>query len=154
MRDEHADGRFDLLGSRPQHRPVGRGGADRPVNDMIDPVALEAEDLREATPNLIDAHHAPQGLRPVEIGKLGGGDRHRIEIIMPELPGSMTEGGIETEVRAVGIPFPHRRTVGDDGFFGSYPLTRSEQENTVRTFIAQGFFTQHRRGVCTQCQGG
>ena len=43
MRDGHADRRFDLLGCRPKHRPVGCRRADGAMDDVIDSVGLEAK---------------------------------------------------------------------------------------------------------------
>ena len=74
---------------------------------VVDLVGLEGEDLGQAAADLVDQDHAANGKGTVLPGEVGGGDGHRIEVVVAELAGGVAELGAEAEVGAVGVPFPH-----------------------------------------------
>ena len=124
------------------------------MHDVVDPVALEAEDLREASANLIKEHHAPQGCLPIEAAYLRSGDWDAVEVVVAEFPGSVPKVGVEAEVRAIGVPLADRRIVCQDRFLGRYTHTRGEDRGAVVTWVLQGLLTQDGRCVCPDRQSG
>jgi hypothetical protein len=65
--------------------------------------------------------------------------------------------GVVTEVCAVGVPFAHRRTVGQHGLLRAHSHARSVARNTVlwrRNAIRERLFSQDARGIGFASQGG
>ena len=105
MRDDQADGRFDLLDRGPQHRAVDGGRGDRAVHDVVDLVVLQREHFGQPAADLVEADHGPQRLPAVEPAQLRGGHGDGIEIVVAELAARVAGARVVAEVRAVGIQF-------------------------------------------------
>ena len=57
MRNGQPNRRFNLFRCAAHHAGEDRGRADRPMNDMIDFVAFQAEHLGQPAADLVDQHH-------------------------------------------------------------------------------------------------
>ena len=112
MGDDHPDRRLDRVDIAAEGRRTGRRGGDRAVVDVVDGVVPQRKDLRQATADLVDQKHDAEGLVAVEPRFPRCREGHGIEIVVAELPGRPPLRGVVAEVRAVGIPLPHRRGVG------------------------------------------
>ena len=154
MGHDHADGRLDLLGGGAEHRAVGGGARDRAVNHVVDRVRLQAEDFGEPTADLVVQDHPPQGEGAVSAGKLGRGDGHGVVVVVAELAGGVAEGGVEAEVRSVGVPFAHGRAVGDDRFLGRDGPVGAEDGRPVGMRVRGGLLAEDRGGVGAQRDRG
>ena len=115
--------------------------------DVIDPVRLEAEDFGEAAANLIEADHASQGGRAVEPGHLSRRQWNGIEVVVPELPGSMSKRRIETEVSPVAVPLAHCRGVCENRLLRRERGGASEHRGAILARIPERLIPQHTRGI-------
>jgi hypothetical protein len=114
---------------------------------VVDLVGLEAEHLGEAAADLVRQHHALERPRAVPALHLRRGDRHGIEVVVPELAGREAELLAVAEVRAVGVPFAHRRAVGDDRLLGRHLHGAAEERHAVLAAVLERLLPQQHRGV-------
>ena len=94
--------------------------------DVVDGVGPQRKDLRQPTADLVDQKHDAEGLIAVEPRFPRRREGHGIEIVVAELPGRSPLRGVVAEVRAVGIPLPHRRGVGCHPLLDRYRPARPE----------------------------
>mmetsp|Transcript_49941 Transcript_49941/g.113298 ORF Transcript_49941/g.113298 Transcript_49941/m.113298 type:complete len:233 (+) Transcript_49941:849-1547(+) len=120
VRNSHPNSTLDLLRRRAQQRSIHSGRSDRPVDHVVDLVALQGENLRQTPPNLIRSDHGTEGLLPVDAaGHLRRSHHHRVEIVVPKLPCSVSGNGrVVPKYGPVGIPLPHSRSVGHHRLLG------------------------------------
>mmetsp|Transcript_54362 Transcript_54362/g.98025 ORF Transcript_54362/g.98025 Transcript_54362/m.98025 type:complete len:223 (-) Transcript_54362:449-1117(-) len=106
VRHSHADGALDLLGRGPHEGAVDRRRGDRAVHDVVDLVALEAEDLGQASTDLVQGDHGQQRLLAVDgASHLRGRHDDWVKVVVAELasrvPGDL---GVVAKDGAVGVP--------------------------------------------------
>mmetsp|Transcript_59254 Transcript_59254/g.127638 ORF Transcript_59254/g.127638 Transcript_59254/m.127638 type:complete len:350 (-) Transcript_59254:396-1445(-) len=120
VRNSHPNSTLDLLRRCAQKSSVHSGGSDRPVDHVVDLVALQGENLRQTPPNLIRSDHGTEGLLAVDAaGHLRRSHHHRVEIVVPELPRSVSGNGrVVPKYGPVGIPLPDSRSVGHHRLLG------------------------------------
>mmetsp|Transcript_46002 Transcript_46002/g.103425 ORF Transcript_46002/g.103425 Transcript_46002/m.103425 type:complete len:218 (-) Transcript_46002:403-1056(-) len=117
VRHNHADGALDLIHRCPEECAVDRSRADGAMNDVVNLVALQAEDLREAATDLVQANHGAEGLLAVDLAShLRSRNHHGVKVVMAKLASRVPwDLGVVTKDGAVGVPLAHRRSVGQDG---------------------------------------
>ncbi|QKK09181.1 MAG: hypothetical protein HND58_14105 [Planctomycetota bacterium] len=79
-----------------------------------------------------------RAVAPVGAEHLGGGQRHRVEVVVPELTGGVAAFGVVAEVGAVAVPLAGRGTVGDDRLLALDPDAGAQHCRAVVLALAQG----------------
>mmetsp|Transcript_20101 Transcript_20101/g.54793 ORF Transcript_20101/g.54793 Transcript_20101/m.54793 type:complete len:383 (+) Transcript_20101:492-1640(+) len=155
VRHGHADGALDLLFGGAQERSVHGGGADGSVHDVVDLVALEAEDLSKAPPDLVQADHRAECLLPVDLARhLRGGHDHWVEVVVAELARRVPRDlGVVAKDGAVGVPLAHRRGVRADGLLRGATDARAKDTGALGVWVRQRLLPEHRGRVGLERQG-
>ncbi len=153
VRPHHADRRLDRVDVPPEGRRVGCRAGDRAMMDVVDRERPQREHLRQPSPNLVDEEHDAEGLIAVEPRLPPRRQRDGVKVVVPELPGRPPLGRVVAEVRAVGIPLPHRRCIGRHPLLDRHRSACSEADRPPAPRRGRGcqrLATQHRRRVCPQ----
>mmetsp|Transcript_38714 Transcript_38714/g.95048 ORF Transcript_38714/g.95048 Transcript_38714/m.95048 type:complete len:419 (-) Transcript_38714:20-1276(-) len=149
VRHSHPNSTLNLLRRCPQQSPIHSSRSDRPVDHVVDLVALQREDLRQTPTNLIGSDHRTEGLLPVNATcYLRRCNHHGIEIVVPKLPRRVSRNRrVVPKHSPVRIPFPHSRRVGHHRLLRRHLLSAPKHRSAVTVLVGQSFITQHSRGV-------
>mmetsp|Transcript_110477 Transcript_110477/g.263364 ORF Transcript_110477/g.263364 Transcript_110477/m.263364 type:complete len:207 (-) Transcript_110477:15-635(-) len=121
---------------------------------MINLVALEAEDLCQASSDFIQGYHRQQGFLAIHLTcHLRSCHDDWVEVVVAKLTCIMARDlRIESEDSAIGIPLPHGRGVGSNHLLRRALFAATKDGGSFRVLVGQCLLAQQGRGICLQCQ--
>mmetsp|Transcript_19105 Transcript_19105/g.51078 ORF Transcript_19105/g.51078 Transcript_19105/m.51078 type:complete len:207 (-) Transcript_19105:152-772(-) len=157
MRHGHADGAFYLLHRGTEQRSVHSSRGDGTVHHVVDLVALEAEDLREPSPDFVQADHGTESRLPVNVtSHLCSSDDNWVEVVVTELASVVPwDARVESKDCPVGVPLAYGRRVRSDYLLRCTTSIGTEHLRALTVGVRQRFLSQNdwRIGFQSQCRG-
>mmetsp|Transcript_12105 Transcript_12105/g.25331 ORF Transcript_12105/g.25331 Transcript_12105/m.25331 type:complete len:285 (+) Transcript_12105:733-1587(+) len=150
----HANGTFNLFNASTQECTVHSCGCNGTMHNVVDFVALQAEDLCKASADFIQGDHGQQSLFAIYLpSHLCCCHDHWIEVVVPKLTCIMSRNAwVESKDSAVGVPFSDCGGVRCNDLLWGALRAAAKDCGSFSISIGQSLFSQNGRCIGLQRQ--